>query len=130
MFGQWYKTIRERFADRENLGEAGVYEQYWAEFPEHLVMEFFELIEVEYQLPPGLLRPDDRVTKLLDPVKPTNSLKWLFYQTHTEDSASELSFQLGKRERAYGIQDAWNTSEIVSVNDALRAWCGQFPDEK
>lgn len=38
-------------------------------------MEFFELTEIEYQLSPGLLRPDDDVNKLLEPIRPVSFLK-------------------------------------------------------
>lgn len=95
MFGQWHDTIRSRFGNREKLEPQAAYEAFWSEFPQQAVMELFQLIEIEYQLSPGLLRPNDTVNKLLESIKPVNFLKWLFYQAHTEDSESELRYQLG-----------------------------------
>jgi hypothetical protein len=127
MFGQWRRGLRIRFADREDLGKTGVYRQYWSEFPERAVMELFELIEMEYELPPGLLRPNDSVAKLVDPVKTANPFKWLFYQGRTEDRTSEINYQLGKRQWQSGTQKAWEHSKIRTVNDLIRAWCGVLP---
>ena len=130
MFAQWRDSIRSRFVDRQKLEPQAAYEAFWSDFPQQAVMEFFQLIESEYQLSPGLLRPDDDVNKLLDPVKPVNFLKWVFYQAHMEDSASELSCQLGKREQQHGTQDAWQRAKIRTIDDLMRAWCGQLPKDK
>lgn len=130
MFGQWRSCIRSRFSNREKLEPQAAYEAFWSGFPKQAVMELFQLIETEYQLSPGLLRPDDDVNKFLEPIKPVNFLKWLFYQAHTEDSASELSYQLGKREQQHGTQDAWKRTNITTIDDLMRAWSGQLPTEK
>lgn len=127
MFGQWRDTIRSRFGDREKLEPQAAYEAFWSEFPQPAVMEFFELMEIEFQLSPGLLRPDDDVNKLLEPIRPVSFLKWLFYQAHTEDSASELIYQLGKREQQHGTQDAWEREKIRTIGGLMRAWSGQLP---
>ncbi|CBK41022.1 protein of unknown function [Nitrospira defluvii] len=130
MFGQWHDTIRSRFGNREKLEPQAAYEAFWSEFPQQAVMELFQLIEIEYQLSPGLLRPNDTVNKLLESIKPVNFLKWLFYQAHTEDSESELRYQLGKREQQHGTQDAWERAKIRTIEDLMRAWSGQLPKDK
>jgi hypothetical protein len=127
MFGQWRRVLHSRFADREDLGKTRVYRQYWSEFSEQAVMELFELIGTEYKLPPGLLRPNDPMTKLIDPVKTANFFKWLVYKARTEDRNSELNYQLSKRQRQYGTQKSWEQARILTVNDLIRAWCGQLP---
>lgn len=127
MFGQWRRTLLSRFADRGDLGKVKVYQQYWAEFPEQDIMELFELLEVEYQLSPGLLRPADRLNKLLEPVATVNPLKWLVYRARTEDSTTELNYRLGKRQQRYGTQRAWQQAGIATLDDLVRAWCGQLP---
>ena len=127
MFEQWRRIIRNRFADRENLEPQALYDQYWSEHPRQAVMDLFKLIEAEFELHPGLLRPDDEISKLFDPIKPVSFFKWLFYQARTEDSASVLSYQLGKREQQHGTQDAWDRAHITTIDDLVRAWCGQLP---
>ena len=119
----------KRFADREDLGQAEVYQQYWSDYPEQDVKELLELIHREYQLPPGLLRPDDHLDKLLAPVKTSNPLKWLVYRLRAEDRRSELNFQLSKRQRQHGTEKAWQLKAIVTMNDLMLAWCGRLPLE-
>lgn len=127
MFSQWRRTLLGRLADREDLGKTKAYQQYWAGLPERDVMELFELLETEYQVPPGLLRPEDDVNKLLGPVRTRNPFRWLFYRARTEDRIAEINYQLGKRQRQRGTQKAWEQARIVTVGDLMRAWCGQPP---
>jgi hypothetical protein len=122
-----FVNIRSRFADREDLGKTRVRQQYWPELPEQDVMELFDVIQLNFQLLPGLLRPDDLVDKLAAPVKTANPLKWLVCRARTEDSLSELDYHLGKRLRQHGTQKAWEHTKIVTVNDLARAWCGKLP---
>jgi hypothetical protein len=107
-----------------------VHYEYWAELPEHDVMELFELLETEYQLAPGLLRPPDRLDKLFEPVTTKNPLKWLVYRARTEDSATELNYRLGKRQQRYKTRQAWQQAGIATVDDLVRAWCGRAPGDK
>ena len=130
MFSQWRQTLLGRFADREDLGKTRAYEQYWAEFPRQDVLELFELLEVEYQTPPGLLRPADNLSKLLDPIATSNLFKWLLYRTRTEDRIAEINYRLGKRQERYGTRQAWQKAGISTVDDFVRAWCGQPPGSR
>jgi len=127
MFGHWHQSIRSRFADREQLEPQAAYEQFWSAYHRQAVMEFFQLVETEYQLPPGLLRPDDDINKLLEPIKPAKFVKWLFDQARTEDSGAELIYQLGKREQQHGTQEVWEREKIRTIDDLMRAWSGQLP---
>jgi hypothetical protein len=127
MFKQWRQGIRGRFSDRDDLERQVVYEWYWSDLSKPAVTELFDLIETEYQHSPGLLRPEDATSKLLEPIKPVHWLKWIFYQAHTEDSASELSYQLGKRQHLHGTHYAWQRMGVVTIDDLVRAWCGQLP---
>jgi hypothetical protein len=127
MFGQWRRNLLSRFGDREDVGKAKAYQHYWAELPEQDVMELFELLEMEYQLPPGLLRPGDNLNKLLEPVATANPLKWLLYRARTEDRTAEINYRLSKRQQRQGTHQAWQQAGIATVDDLVRAWCGQLP---
>lgn len=127
MFSQWRRSLLSRFADREDLGKTKAYQEYWAAFPEQEVMELFELLEMEYQLPPGLLRPEDKLNKLLEPVTTVNPLKWLLYRARTEDRTAEINYRLSKRQERQGTHRAWQQAGIATVDDLVRAWCGQLP---
>src|SRR5215467_2244171 len=114
MFRHWRESLLSGFADREDVGKASAYRQYWAQLPEQDVMELFELLQMEYQLPPGLLRPTDKVEKLLIPVTTANPLKWLVYRARTEDRITEINYRLGKRQQRRGTQRAWQETGIVA----------------
>lgn len=120
---KWVATLLQRFADREDLGKRGVYQCYWSEMPEPAVMELFDFVELEYNLPAGLLRPEDALAKLLEPVPTRNPFRWLVYQLRSGDRQSELDRQLAKRMRAFGTLGTW--TNIETVDDLVRAWCGR-----
>jgi hypothetical protein len=111
-----------RFSDREDLGVGGVLTAFWTDLPRHAALEFFRLVELEYGLNAGLLRPDDPVSKFSEPIRSRNPLTWLFLEGRLEDAYSELAFQLGKRLDQAGTRAAWQ--EIQTTDDLLRAWCG------
>jgi len=120
-------ALRSRFGDREDIGKVGLYERYYAatDLPKEAILECCELIEFEYELSPGLLRPDDKLSKLVEPIPTKNPWRWMVYQTAAGDRQNELSYQLAKRMRQYGTVGFW--SKIETVDDLIRAWCGRRP---
>ena len=80
------------------------------------------MLEVEFSLPPGLLRPQDDLNMLFESVETKNPFKWLVYRTRAEDGKSEVNSQLFKRMERYGTVGTW--SQITTVDDLVRAWCG------
>lgn len=125
MLEKWKKQFLARFGSREDLGKQRVYQQYWSRLPEQSVMELFQLLEVEFSLPPGLLRPQDDLDLLFESVETKNPFKWLVYRTRAEDGKSEVNSQLFKRMERDGTVGAWD--RIKSVDDLLNAWCGLKP---
>ena|SRR2546427_12255190 len=123
MPGKWVASLLQRFAGREDLGKRGVYQHYWSAMPEQAIMELFDFIELEYKLPAGLLRPEDGLTKLLEPVATRNPFRWLVYQLRSGDRQSELNRQVAKRMRGYSNLGTW--TDIATMDDLVRAWCGQ-----
>ena len=122
---RWQDVIRSRFGEREDLGADELYEQYWAVtgLPKAKVLECLELIETEYQLAAGILRPEDSLDLLFDAVSTRNPLKWFLSQPAIEDRASEINHQLAKRMEESGTLGTWRS--IETVDDLIRAWCGQ-----
>jgi hypothetical protein len=125
--------MRSRFSDRELLSRDHCYEVYFAPLglPKEEVLECLDLIEFEFEVPAGLLRPTDRLLSTLfaevPPKNPWNLWKELVYRMREGDSQSELNYELGKRLRRYGTLDLWKNTKIETIEDLLRAWCGEPP---
>jgi hypothetical protein len=126
-YAHWQQAILDRFADRADIGKLELYARYFEEpgLSKQCVMECFELIESEYEIPAGLLRPEDKLAKLVDPVKAKNPLRWLFYRSREEDIESEINHQLAKRMRRHGTLNKW--PKVETIDDLIRAWCGLTP---
>ena len=119
----WSETLRGRFPRDEVLDRESAFQRYWNEFPKRDVFEFFDLVEVEYGIPAGLLRPEDPLALLLTPISTKNPLKWLFFQASTEDAASELNYRLGKRLARAGVQPV--EKPLVTIGEYVRFWCSE-----
>lgn len=122
----WRATILDRFADRENIGRDELYAHYFIELPKAEVFDCLDFIESEYELPAGLLRPEDKLTKLLQVVSTKNPWRWLIYQARAGNSEFNLQDELVERMQQHGTLRAW--SHIETVDDFIRAWCGQKPN--
>jgi hypothetical protein len=124
---EWTAGVRARFVDREVLDREAAYRECWDAFPRAAVDELFDLVQVEYGLEPGLLRPADPLRLLLEPVPTKNPLKWLVFQAKTEDRQSELDHRLTRRLQRAGRKVV--PGEIVTLDDYLRAWCSVPADD-
>jgi hypothetical protein len=129
---KWKQEILERFGGRENLSRDELYVRYFEGLGllKDDVFECLKLIEDEYKLPAGLLRPDDRLERLFDPVAAKNPWQWLVYRTREGDSETEINYELGKRMRRSGTVQSWSHVEKfgdLSFLDLIRAWCGLTP---
>ena len=121
---QWHTVFLSRFADRVDIGKDRLYDQYFSHLPMKDVLEFLDLIEFEYEIPAGLLRPEDKVRKLFEPVKPRNPLQWLVYEVREGDSQIEITNELVKREKRHGTYEKW---KIETIDDLIHCWCGKQP---
>jgi hypothetical protein len=121
--------MRSRFSDRELLSKDQCYEVHFAPLglPRERALECLDLIEFEFEVPIGLLRPTDRLSTLFAEVPTKNPWKLLVYRMREGDSQSELNYELSKRLRRYGTLDLWKNIEIETIEDLLRAWCGEHP---
>ena len=127
-YAEWRKVLLERFGSREDITKEGVYFHYFKPLglPNECVIECLALVESEYGISAGLLRPDDPLAKLVEPVKTRKPWLWLFYRSREEDIQSEVNYQLAKRLRQHGTEHSW--PRLDTVGDLVRAWCGQRPD--
>lgn len=130
----WQKSIVARFEGRENLTKEQLYTHYFETLglPKNEVFDCLGLIEFEYDFPVGLLRPEDKLEKLIKPVSTRNPWRWLVYRTHEGDSESELDYELGKRMRIHGTVGSWaHIKEFsdLTFGDFIKAWCGRTPTD-
>jgi len=124
---RWHRAFLRRFADRTDLGKDEFYQRYFQQedIEREAVEECLSLIESEYQISPGLLRPEDKLDLLFQPVKTRNPFLWVLYRSREEDSESEIRYQLGKQMRRHGTLNEW---QIETIDDLIRAWCGKHPE--
>src|SRR2546429_2220763 len=106
---RWQEGVLNRFAGREVLDQETLYERYFKGegMLQAEVVECLTLIESELGIPAGVLRPEDELDMLFEPIPTKNPLKWLIYQTRAGDRQAEIGYQLNKRLRRYGTVDAW-----------------------
>ncbi len=117
----WQDWINERFGDRPALTRAEAIKAFWSNLPQAELEEFFELIEVEYGLDVGLLRPDDSLDRLTAPIKTKNHWRWYRVEPRIEDAASELNYELCKRADRNGLGDF---APVSTVGEYVRICCG------
>jgi len=129
----WELAIRDRFKGRENLNPEQLFSQYFegAGLPNDAVFECLQLLEFEYHIPVGVLRPEDKLEKLFSPVAAKTPWQWLVFRTREGDSETEINYELGKRMRRAGTTRSWSRFEKIgdlTVLDLLRAWAGLTPN--
>ena len=128
----WQQAIVQRFDGRENLGINELYNRYFknAGLRKDEVVECLKLLESEYRVPAGILRPNDKLEKLFNPVRARTPWQWLVYRTREGDSETEINYELGKRMQRSGTVQSWSHIQRfgdLTVSDLLRAWCGFTP---
>lgn len=128
----WQEEVVRRFDGRENLTKDELYARYFEKegLPRDEVFECLKLIEFEFEVPAGLLRPEDKLEKLFSPVPAKNPWRWLVYRTREGDSQTEINYELGKRMRRAGTIQSWSHIKNfgdVTFSDLIKAWCGRKP---
>ena len=124
---RWHQRLLQRLTDRIDLGKDRLYDEYFAKqlLPQEQVLNCLSLLESEYQISTGLLRPKDSLEILFNRVPAKNPLLWLVYRTREDDSRSEINYQLGKRIRKYRLDV--QSSQIRTLEDLVKVWCGKSP---
>jgi hypothetical protein len=127
MKNTWGNEILKRLGNREDVGKLGLYDRYFRGkgLPPDSVLECLDLLEDELTIPPGVLRPDDSLDLLFEPVSSRNPFRWMEYQVRAGDVQGAISGALSDRLREFGTFEDWVT--IATVDDLIRAWCGEKP---
>ena len=120
----WREWLQERFRDRPALTRDESVRMFWSDLPPKDVSDFFEMIETEYQLDVGLLRPDDNLERFTTPIKTKNPLRWFSVEPRLEDRASELNYQIVKPADQAGLA---HYLPVHTVREYVRIWCGFAP---
>jgi len=124
---KWRRALRDRLHDRPDLGKEGLYETYWAKHAlmKNDVIEALNVIELEYDIAPGMLRPGDKLAVLFQPTPTRNPWQWLHHQVWAGDREAELTLQLRRRLEKHGVGKLW--PHVETIDDFVRAWCGKGP---
>ena len=88
--------------------------------------EIVILVSQELAVPVGLLRPEDQMSQLLEPLHGRNPLRWIEEWTRAADGKSELNVRRRARLESLGTVDSWH--DLPALRDVVRAWCGLTPD--
>ena len=82
----------KRFEGREDLGKEGLYKTYFEPLglDKSEVLKCLEEIELGYEIPPGVLRPEDSMSKLNERVPTKNPIEWFLWLGRNEFAADGL----------------------------------------
>jgi hypothetical protein len=126
---EWLAAIRGRFADRDDIGRERVYDTYFASegLARNEVFECFDLIECEFGYIAGLLRPDDGLEKLIEPISGVGVFQSAGYEIMAGDRQLWLGDELFNRMRKHGTYDHRRSIRMETLDDFVKAWCGRLP---
>jgi hypothetical protein len=118
-------ALRQRFSDRVEFTWEEAYQQLFAspDLPQAGVFECFGLIELEYGIPAGVLRPDDSLDELFAPIPTKHPWWWMVYQVQAGDREAEILRQVDKRLRRHGQK---LRGGLRTIGDLIHAWCGHW----
>lgn len=117
------EELRRRLPERAVLNHAHLIAQFWPALPESDLRALFALVEQEFTIPAGMLRPNDDLDQLLAPLSIRRPLWWFRVEPALEDATSELSYQLARRLKASG-HTVPKDFRVRTFNDLVLAWCG------
>jgi hypothetical protein len=123
----WKNAVEARFGGREELSKDRL-AQLWPYLPHEEVVEALQTIEsgfIEFRV--GILRPGDALSLLFTPPPQTKKF-WQYWsaEVRSGDADFEISTKLNKRLKTFGTTKEWKR-RILTVDDFVRAWCGQRP---
>ena len=118
----WREWIRVRFGDRPALPREEAIRTVWQHLPRQAVEELFDFFAVEYDIDPGLLRPEDSLDLFTASIRTRNPLRWYAVQPRLEDRASELHYRLGKL-----MSPEERLIPVVTVGEYFQAWARLTP---
>jgi hypothetical protein len=118
----WLSRLRKHFNGREELTIDNLAIEFRAldkdsrDALEHVTA----LIQSEYGIPSGLLRPSDSLKLFTDAEMPRNPLRWLFDRAAMEDRATELHYRLALQREKTGRPNV--PTPPATLQDYVKAW--------
>lgn len=86
------------------------------------VSELFRLLEQEFRIDVGFLRPDDSLYALFSPVSTFNPLAWMIFRGLESDAKNEIGAELVRKRRKRGLPELL-TTEPRTFGELVVAWC-------
>ena len=118
-----------RFADREALSKDQLFERYWqgSGLDRKEVFELFNLIEEAYEIPAGLIRPEDHIGKLTDRVSEKRWWRSPFHDVIAGDRQFWLQEEFERKLEKYRLSR--KVSKVDTIHELVMIWCGHLPQE-
>jgi hypothetical protein len=121
------QILSRRFPARENLDKIQLAQRCFPQYDASEVLTLFELIELEFEIDLGFLRPEDRLDVLFTPVPTRNPLAWANFRMRETDGVGEISAEVAKKRRQRNLP-ARPTDPIQTFGDLVAAWCESWGD--
>ena len=114
-----------RFDEREVLSKDELYLRFWADdgLNRTEVFELLDLIEEAYDIPAGLLRPEDPIDKLTDRVPEKRWWRGPVHDVIAGDRQFWLQEELGRKLKRYGISK--KVERVHTIGEFVMVWCGR-----
>src|SRR5690349_6575452 len=116
-----------RFSDREALSKDQLFQQCWegSALDRKEVFELFSLIEEAYEIPAGLIRPNDPIDKLTDRVPEKRWWRGPFHDVIAGDRQFWLQEEFERKLKKYCLSR--KDSKVDTINELVFIWCGRLP---
>jgi len=116
-----------RFGERDVLSKDQLYDQFWA--PRQLdrpeVIALFDLIEEAYEIPAGILRPNDGIDMLTGRVPEKHWWRGPVHDVIAGDRQFWLQEELVYKLNHYGTYN--HIRRVNTIDELVLAWCGWWP---
>ena len=116
------RHLRHRLGPRPTLSHDEALSLIAPGLPASDAQALASLLEEEFGIPIGLLRPDDDLERLVAPLPFRNPFTWMFAEAALEDGVSEINFQLQKQ---LARRHRTLLRPPRTIRELFVAWCGE-----
>jgi hypothetical protein len=117
-----FERLRRRFPPRDKLTKSDLAKRFFSGYQEAETIELFDLIEREFHIDIGFLRPEDSLDTLFAPVSSWNPFSWAMFRALESDGVNEISTEVAKKRKRRGLPVV-PANEVRTVGDLVHAWC-------
>jgi hypothetical protein len=116
-----------RFGERDVLSKDELYDRFWTDrnLDRTEVIGLLDLIEEAYEIPAGILRPNDPIEMLTDRVPEKHWWRGPIHDIIAGDRQFWVQEELDHKLRQYGTRD--HIRRVHTVDELVLAWCGWWP---